>query len=582
MTDVILTGAKYLIIIFFAYFTYISFRAQRDVPDERKKVSYALQRITMLVIHALAFLSICINIQLFDDIELKLGQVIGLYAGQLVYLIVMSIVIPHFVALSKGLNNVMCMFLAIGFIIQTRLDFDTSVRQFVIIIVSSVVFLVFVFLCKRAKFMRNLTWVYAIVGLVLLAMVLVLSRVVNGAKLAIDLGFFSFQPAEFVKILFVLFVASAFNRANNTRTVLITAACALIHVLILVLCHDLGSAVILFMIYLLMLYVATKKLLYVGIGLGGLIVGGFAAYQLFGHVQTRISAWRDPWTNIDSSGYQIAQALFAIGTGGWFGSGIFRGMPRNVPMVSNDMVFSAISEELGGLFSLLLILLCLCYVLMIFRVAIRVNNPFYKLLAFGLGSAYGFQVFLTIGGTIKFIPLTGVNLPFISNGGSSLLASFIMVGMVQALYVISEADVEREREMVAAGAPLSEFDGFEDTREDADSKLDRTRESRVRYVDLEDEYEDYMEPPASQRERISQMVPDEREYFDDNFYEEEEQSYEPRHISQRDRILQMIPEGDDDYEDYDDYDERELAEERRRKPKSSQRRRIQQIEDDDF
>lgn len=584
MTDIILTGAKYLIIIFFAYFTYISFRAQRDVPDERKKTSFLLQRITMLVIHALAFLSICINISLYDSITLKMGQAIGLYIGQLVYLIVMSWVIPSFVSLSKGLNNVMCMFLTIGFIIQTRLDFDTSLKQFIVIIVSSIVFLVCIFFCKRAKFMRNLTWIYAIAGMVLLATVLVLSRVVYGAKLAIDLGFFSFQPAEFVKILFVLFVASAFNKANNFRTVLITAVCAAIHVLILVFCHDLGSALILFMIYMMMLYVATRKLLYVGIGVAGLAVGGFAAYKLFHHVQIRISAWRDPWTNIDSTGYQIAQSLFAIGTGGWFGSGLFGGAPKNIPMVSNDMIYAAISEELGGIFCILLLLLCLCYILMMFRVAIRVNNPFYKLLAFGLGSAYGFQVFLTIGGTIKFIPLTGVNLPFISSGGSSILASLISVGMVQALYVISEADVERERQMVAAGVPIEEFEGYEPERQAVRSKkrpeaepLDHydepsSQRSRISQMVPDDEYdyELYEEPHTSQRDRISQMVPD------------EDTGYREHHEPQRSRISQMVPQ--DEFDELEAYDEIEDFESIRKKENRhrDQRRRIRQFENDDF
>ena len=507
MTDIVLTGAKYLIIILFAYFTYISFRAQRDVPDERKKMSFMLQRISMLLIHALAFFSICIHVQIDSAIEMTMGQALGIYAGQLLYLIIMSCVIPHFVPLSKGLNNVMCMFLAIGFIIQTRLDYDTALRQLIIVAVSSIVFLICVFLCKRAKFMRNLTWVYATVGMALLALMLVLSRVVYGAKLAIDLGFFSFQPAEFVKILFVLFVASAFYHANNRKTVLLTAICAAIHILILVFCHDLGSALILFVIYVLMLYAATKKLSYVGISLAGLAVASVGAYYMFDHVKVRVTAWLDPWSSIESSGYQIAQALFAVGTGGWFGSGLFGGKPKSVPVVSNDMIFSAISEELGGLFSLMLILLCLCFVLMIFRVALRVNNPFYKLLALGLGSAYGFQVFLTIGGTIKFIPLTGVNLPFISSGGSSLLASLIMLGMVQALYVISEADVEREREMVASGAPIYEFDGYEHHRkpeypEEQEPEED-VRRGRQRYPEERE--------PEEEARRGRQRYPEERE-----------------------------------------------------------------------
>lgn len=558
MTDIILTGAKYLIIILFAYFTYISFRAQRDVPDERKKGAYRLQQIMLFLIHALAFLSICINITLYDTITLEMGKVIGLYAGQLVYLVVLSCVIPRIVSLSRGLNNVMCMFLAIGFIIQTRLDFDTSLRQFIICLVSTVIFLVFVFLCKRAKFMRDMTYLYAIIGMALLALVLVLSRVVNGAKLAIDLGFFSFQPAEFVKILFVLFVASAFYKAIDRKTVLITAAVAAVHVLILVFCHDLGTALILFMIYVLMLYAATKRARYLGIGFGALAAGGVAAYFMFSHIRVRISAWQDPWSTIDGNGYQIAQALFAIGTGGWFGSGLFGGAPRTVPMVSNDMVFSAISEELGGIFAILLVLLCLCFVLMIFRVAMRVNNTFYKLLAFGLGAAYGFQVFLTIGGTTKFIPLTGVNLPFISSGGSSILSAFIMLGMIQALYVISEADVEREREMVAANAPVSEFDGYRQERPlEEHPAYYPVRDGEMPY-EPEDWEERQMYRPIPEEdfpeERRDHSVPDprgrrrpgmsDRHAPDPRGRITRMPAREDAHLSQGERIEQMVPESE--------------------------------------
>ncbi|MBR7075562.1 MAG: FtsW/RodA/SpoVE family cell cycle protein, partial [Lachnospiraceae bacterium] len=339
------------------------------------------------MIHALAYLCICVNIIQNPDIGLTIPKVLGFYAGQLVYLVIMSILIPSFISLSKGINNVLCMFLAIGFIFQTRLDFDTSVRQFFIVLFGTAAFLVFVFFCKRAKFLRNLTWIYCIVGMALLLLVLILSRVTKGAKLAIDLGFFSFQPMEFVKILFVMFVASAFHKANNLKTVIITAAAAAIHVLIVVFCRDLGSGLILSIIYVLMLYVATRKVRYLFIGAGGFAAAAFAAYHLFSHVRVRVQVWLDPWADIDNKGYQIAQSLFAVGTGGWLGSGIFRGSPNHIPVVSNDMVFSAIAEEMGAIFAILLILLCLCFVLMMMRVAIRVNNSFYKLLAFGLGTA---------------------------------------------------------------------------------------------------------------------------------------------------------------------------------------------------
>ena len=491
MTEIVLTGAKYLIIVLFAYFVYISFRVQRDVPEEKKKTSYNLQRIFLFLIHALAHLCICINIAINPDIPLTIPKVLGFYAGQVVYLVLMSCIIPKVVSLSKGINNVLCMFLALGFIFQTRLDFDTSVRQFFILLFGTVAFLVFVFFCKRAKFLRNLTWVYCIVGMALLLLVFILASVTKGAKLALDLGFFSFQPMEFVKILFVMFVASAFHKANNLKTVIITAICAAIHVLIVVFCRDLGSALILSVIYVLMLYVATKQKAFLFIGIGGFAAAAFAAYHLFSHVKVRVQVWLDPWSDIDNKGYQIAQSLFAIGTGGWLGSGLFRGAPQTIPVVSNDMIFSAIAEEMGGIFAIILILLCLCFILMMLRVAMRVNNTFYKLLAFGLATSYAVQVFLTIGGAIKFIPLTGVNLPFISSGGSSLLASMVFIGIIQALYVISEADVERERELIANGADLSEFAGFEEFREipedfDEEEEISQPEQPKIRKIDPRD------------------------------------------------------------------------------------------------
>ena len=466
LSNIVLVSAKYLILIFFLLFVIISFTVQRDIPDKEKTRNYGLQRIFIVLIHALGFLSVCIQATLIEDIGFTVGQAIGLWTGEFAYLCLLTLVIPHFVSLSKGLNNVMCMFITIGFVIQARLSFTISIRQFLILVASTVVFLIFVFFCKRARFLRNLTWVYCIIGLLLLVLVLALASFSKGAKLALDLKLFSFQPIEFVKIIFVMFVASAYHKATTFKTVFITAVIACIHIVILVFCRDLGSSLILFLIYVLMTYVATKKLRYIGLGVGFLAAAAVAAYKFFSHVRVRISTWLNPWTDIDNKGYQITQSLFAIGTGGWFGVGIFNGSPNYVPEIRNDMVFSAISEEFGAIFSILLIITWLCFILMIMRIAVRVSNTFYKLLAFGLGAIFAIQVFLNIGGTIKFIPLTGLNMPFISSGGSSLLSSMVMIGMIQALYVISEADVEREREALAQGIhPMMLYPGeFDDEK----------------------------------------------------------------------------------------------------------------------
>ena len=167
-------------------------------------------------------------------------------------------------------------------------------------------------------------------------------------------------------------------------------------------------------------------------------VAAVIAYKLFNHVRVRVVAWKTPLKVIDKEGYQICQSLFAIGTGGFFGLGLYQGMPNKIPVVEQDFIFAAISEELGGMFALCLILVCVSCFLMFLNIAMQLKDSFYKLVALGLGTIYGFQVFLTIGGVTKFIPSTGVTLPLVSYGGSSMLSTLIIFGIIQGLYILRE------------------------------------------------------------------------------------------------------------------------------------------------
>ena len=159
-----------------------------------------------------------------------------------------------------------------------------------------------------------------------------------------------------------------------------------------------------------------------------------------------MAVWKDPFASYSNGGYQVAQSLFAIGTGSWFGMGLFQGSPDMIPVAETDFIFSAIAEELGVIFALCLVLICVsCYV-MFLNIAMEIRDRFYKLVALGLGTCYIFQVFLTIGGVTKFIPSTGVTLPLVSYGGSSLLSTMIMFGIIQGLYILREDEEElRER-----------------------------------------------------------------------------------------------------------------------------------------
>ena len=201
-----------------------------------------------------------------------------------------------------------------------------------------------------------------------------------------------------------------------------------------------------FVVYLVMIYGATRNRIYVLLGLFLGAIAGWSAYQLFSHVRTRVIAWMDPFSVIDNAGYQVAQSLFAIGTGGWFGLGLGKGNPTSIPVVVQDFIFSAICEEYAFFgMALLMVLLSSFYIFI--NVAMRMKHMFYRLIALGLGTLYLSQIFLSVGGNLKFIPSTGVTLPFVSYGGSSLLATFLIFNIIIGLYLHLENEgqvIEKE------------------------------------------------------------------------------------------------------------------------------------------
>ena len=324
----------------------------------------------------------------------------------------------------------------IGLIMLTRLNIDRGVRQFEFMLAGFVISAIIPIILQNVSAFRKFTWVYAAVGIVSLAVVAVAGATSYGAKLSIKFGGFSIQPSEFVKILFVFFIASMLRENIDLRTVIITSAVSALFVLTLVASKDLGGALLFYFTFLVMVYVSTKKFYIFAGGVGLMALASVAGYYLFSHVQTRVIAWQDPLSVIDKQGYQISQSLFAIGTGGWFGLGLNQGMPKKIPVVENDFIFSAISEEMGGIVAVCIIMICVSCFLMIFNVAMKLKDNFYRFVALGLGTTYALQVFLTIGGVTKFIPSTGVTLPLVSNGGSSMLSTMILFGIIQGLYIM--------------------------------------------------------------------------------------------------------------------------------------------------
>ena len=405
--------------------------------DNTRSGLYIRQVICLFVVHFLGFAAICLEtgdpgyIIFYGFQEILLFATIALF----------RVLYPE---ADRLIVNNMCMLLCIGFVILTRLSYGKSIRQFIIVAVSMVVGVILPGVIKRVTFIPMLTWVYGALGVSALSIVYILGSVTHGSNISYTIGGITFQPSEFVKILFVFFIAGLMAKATTFKQVFISALCAALHVIILVLSRDLGSAVIFFVTYLGMIFIATHNYFYL---IAGFLAGAGASvvgYRLFSHVRTRVTAWLDPWSNIDDAGYQVTQSLFAIGTGGWFGMGIYQGDPSAIPYVEKDSVFSAVAEEMGVIFAILMIIVCLSCFIAFMKISSRIKDPFYRYVGCGLAITYIFQVFLTIGGGTKLIPLTGVTLPFVSYGGSSVLSTIILFSVITGIYVIR--DQERREE----------------------------------------------------------------------------------------------------------------------------------------
>ena len=430
MVNLFVSISRFTLIIMFAIYTYDCFAVlKRKISEKRQRRIYHRQNsiLYLMILNANA-----VMFAVTMDVRILL-----MMAGEMVFFAVTLAIYSRFYPnASKSLINNMCILLAIGFIILTRLNFAQALRQLVIAAAAMVVTCFIPVIVAKLKVFNKLAWLYALVGIAGLALVAIAGSTDGGAKLNIDLGPVTIQLSEFIKIIFVFFCSAMLVKSTEFVHVVKTTVIAALHVLILVASRDLGGAFIFLITYLAMLYVATRKPIYLLLGAGSGAVAAVAAYFLFSHVQIRVLAWRDPLSVIDNEGYQISQSLFAIGTGGWFGSGLYQGMPTKIPVVSKDFVFAAISEELGGVFALCLIFVCISCLLMFFNIAMQMKDLFYKLVALGLGTIYGTQVFLTLGGVTKFIPSTGVTLPLVSYGGSSLLSTMILFAIIQGLYVL--------------------------------------------------------------------------------------------------------------------------------------------------
>ena len=334
----------------------------------------------------------------------------------------------------------------IGITFVTRLQPDASLGQVIFLFLGVALMVGTLAVVKNLEVIKRYKYVLGIAGIVLLVLPMFIGTEIYGSKLWIKIGGFQFQPGEFAKVLIVLFLAGylAENRellSISNRTVLgikfprlrllyplfiVWGVC----LLVVAFERDLGSALLFYTIFLIMLYVATGRVSYVIIGLALLAIGAFGMYQIMSHVQVRVAIWLDPFSDAQNLGYQIVQSLFSLADGGLAGVGIGKGMADIIPVVASDMIFAAIGEEMGLLGGSAVLLLFMLFAVRGLTTAARAKSDLAAFSAAGLTAAISFQAFTIVGGVTKLIPLTGVTLPFMSQGGSSLLASFVIVALL--------------------------------------------------------------------------------------------------------------------------------------------------------
>lgn len=293
----------------------------------------------------------------------------------------------------------------------------------------------------RVRMFAQYRYLFGLAGLALLALPLLPVGIeLNGARIWVSIGPVNFQPGEFAKIALAIFFASylvdkgdLMKSRLELRDLIPIAGAWAASVGVMVFERDLGSSLLLFAMFVVLMWVASDRVLFLGLGAVLFAAGGFAALQIFSHVERRIDGWLNPWADPLGGGFQVIQATYSMAEGGLTGTGLGRGEPDRVPFAETDFIFAAIGEEMGLAGTTAILMAFLIVVGSGLRIALRATQPFEKLLAVGLTTLLGMQAFIIMGGVVRLIPLTGITLPFVSYGGSALVSNYIVLALLMRM-----------------------------------------------------------------------------------------------------------------------------------------------------
>ncbi len=348
-----------------------------------------------------------------------------------------------------------CLLTGLGLAMIYRLSQTLVIYQFLWVVIGNIVFMLLILVVDDYRTLAGYKYSLGLIGLILLVSTIRFGSGFFEPNLWLKIGPLSFQPSEIAKLLVVIFFAAYLSEKHELLSIFTRQVGRLfvpdvkhlgpllvfwaISVGLLVIQKDLGASLLFFGLFLTLLYIATDRILYVAIGSFLFLIGATGAALALSYVNSRIQIWINPWQDVSGKGYQLVQSLFAFGSGGFWGSGLGRGFPNLIPAVSTDFIFSAFGEEIGLIGVVALIAIYIVLVARGFKIALKTDDEFGKLLAAGLTVVFAIQTFVIIGGVSRVVPLTGITLPFLSYGGSSILANFILFGL---LILVSNQQIE--------------------------------------------------------------------------------------------------------------------------------------------
>ncbi|MCH5138096.1 FtsW/RodA/SpoVE family cell cycle protein [Clostridiaceae bacterium UIB06] len=321
----------------------------------------------------------------------------------------------------------------IGMVMLYRINMANSIKQIIWFAIGVTGFILIVVLLPDLKSFSKYKYFYLAITIIFMGLATLVGTEINGSKNWIVIAGYSFQPSEFGKLFFVAYLASELKDYKNFKDLIIPAVIVMICLGFMVLQKDLGSALIFFGISITMLYIATSKFRYVAACIGLFVLGATISYKLFDHVKVRVEIWSNPWQYANGKAYQVVQSMFSIASGGLTGSGLGLGHPEYVPVNTTDFIFAALCEELGILIGFAIIILYFLLFYRCMRAAVYGEDEFSKLLVVGYSAMIASQVLVIVGGVMNAIPLTGITLPLVSYGGSSMLITFFSLGIIQKI-----------------------------------------------------------------------------------------------------------------------------------------------------